>query len=236
MGAKSIKNEASGIPWGGQRGRGGGRREGNQKTLYFWRPLDRLWSLFGVTVAKMGGLFGPTRFRRGAKMEQFRTKSIQSMKSISKNVSRKNIKTYRFWLKHWAPLGKVGIWAVCWKTLNFLVFTNFSIDPKINTKMKRKRSQRRRACTAERLRIDLGKVYQALRGVRGIPLLGTSSRMSFEPRRPRNLLFPFHIFASFFDSILITFWQHKPPKVYPKTSQKWLPKSIPKRSENWHGK
>ena len=35
-----------------------------------------------LTNAKMGALLGPTRFRRGAKMEQFRTKSTQSMKKL----------------------------------------------------------------------------------------------------------------------------------------------------------
>ena len=63
--------------WGGQ---DGGRREGNQKTLYFRRPPGRLWSFFGATNAKMGALLDPTRFRRDAQMEQFRIKLIQSMR------------------------------------------------------------------------------------------------------------------------------------------------------------
>ena len=70
-----------GGTWGGKGDQGGGRRGGNLKTLYCWRPLDRLWTLFGATNAKMGALLGPTRFRRGATIEQFLTKSIQGMKN-----------------------------------------------------------------------------------------------------------------------------------------------------------
>ena len=46
-------------------------------------------SLFGASYVKMGALLGPTRFRRGGKMEQLRTKSIQSMKNYDQERFQK---------------------------------------------------------------------------------------------------------------------------------------------------
>ena len=91
------KIKLGGNPWGGQRAQGGGQRGGKPKNLYFWSPLDRLWSLFGATNAKMGALLDPTRFRRSAKIKQFHTKSIQSLKKLWPGTfSEKTSIFYRF--------------------------------------------------------------------------------------------------------------------------------------------
>ena len=62
-------------------------------------------------------------------------------------------------------------------------------------------------------------------------LLATSSKSYFAVGRPRNLLFRIPIFASMFDDMLLTV---EPPKLQKSISNqpKWLPKSIPKSSEN----
>jgi hypothetical protein len=148
--AKSIKNEARGTPWGGRGGQDGGRREGNQKTLYFWCPPGRLWSHFGATNAKMGALLDPTRFRRRPKMDKFRTKLIQSMKklwpgTLPEKTSKNNIFSMP---KQEARKGKKEVFA--WYLLHFKRFRGVTkFDEKWTSK-----------CHAKSMKIDtLGTIW-----------------------------------------------------------------------------
>ena len=90
----------------------------------------------------------------------------------SMNNRHPNVMTNQWKSTHWAPLGEiVEIRCVFWKTSKFWFFIPFSIDPEIYKnlqqipKIKRKRCQGRRACTARGTKLDPGKVYGALRGV-----------------------------------------------------------------------
>ena len=97
------------------------------------------------------------------------------------------------------------------------IFDRSKIRQKITktTKMKRKRCQGRRTCTAGFLPRYPGKVYRVLRGV---PLLASSSLQFFVLGRPRNLLVSYktpHRCLKTSCSLV----DAQAPKVGPKTSQ-----------------
>ena len=71
---------------------------------------------------------------------------------------------------------------------------------------------------------------------RGTPLLATSPGIPVATRFPRNLLFSMTLSASICDYILVTSCPSSSSKSEIQKKSKWLPESIPERSNDWHGK